>query len=418
MNIALLSIGDEILIGQIVNTNVAWLGSQITNVGFKIVATTTVGDSFDTIADEIRRLASISDVVIMTGGLGATHDDITKHVWCEVFGDSLAFHQPTLELLNERYIRQGREFTERNKLHAFLPSSCTVLPNSIGSAPGMMTEYNGTLIFSLPGVPYEMKAIFNESVQKFIELRHNQLQTEVVVFKTIMTSGIVESSLADLIGDPKEFLNEHSSLAFLPSAQGVRLRFGYTAKSKQLAEENLEAIINRVKPIIQPYIFAETDQKLIEVVSQLLQKNGKTIATVESCTGGMLGAEFVSISGSSSWYKGGLITYSNQSKTLLVNVRTSLLEEFGAVSEEVAIEMASQCQQLFSTDYAISITGIAGPTGWTDSKPVGLVWIGIATPNGTNAYRFQFGTDRQLNRERSTGTALHLLLKELRNLPN
>lgn len=416
MNIALLSIGDEILIGQIVNTNVAWLGSQITNVGFKIVATTTVGDSFYTIADEIRRLASISDVVIMTGGLGATHDDITKHVWCEVFGDKLAFHQPTLELLNERYIRQGREFTERNKLHAYLPSSCTVLPNSIGSAPGMMTEYNGTLIFSLPGVPYEMKAIFNESVLNFLSLRHSELETEVVVFKTIMTSGIVESSLADLIGDPKRFLGENSTLAFLPSAQGVRLRFGTSALSTQEAEAILDSMIAMVKPIIQPYIFAEADTKLIEVVSQLLQQNSKTVSTVESCTGGMLGAEFVSISGSSSYYKGGLITYSNQSKTKIGNVSSSLLEQHGAVSEEVAIEMATQCQKLFSTDFAISITGIAGPTGWTDSKPVGLVWIGIATPNGTKAYRFQFGTDRQLNRERSTGTALHLLLKELRTI--
>lgn len=416
MNIALLSIGDEILIGQIVNTNVAWLGAQVTNKGYKIVATSTVGDSFQTIADDIKRLASISDVVIMTGGLGATHDDITKHVWCEVFSDSLTFHQPTLELLNERYIRQGREFTERNKLHAFLPSSCTVLPNSIGSAPGMMTEYEGTLIFSLPGVPYEMKAIYNESVQNFLALRHSQLETEVVVFKTIMTSGIVESSLADLIGDPSRFLGNNSSLAFLPSAQGVRLRFGTTAMSTQEAEVKLEAMIAIVKPIIQPFIFAEADTKLIEVVSQLLQQYSKTVSTVESCTGGMLGAEFVSISGSSSYYKGGLITYSNQSKTAIGNVNADLIAQNGAVSEEVALEMATQCQKLFSTDYAISITGIAGPTGWTDQKPVGLVWIGIATPNGTVAHRFQFGTDRQLNRERSTGTALHLLLKELRTI--
>lgn len=416
MNIALLSIGDEILIGQIVNTNVAWLGAQVTNKGYKIVATSTVGDSFQMIADEIRRLASISDVVIMTGGLGATHDDITKHVWCDVFGDSLAFHQPTLELLNERYIRQGREFTERNKLHAFLPSSCTVLPNSIGSAPGMMTEYEGTLIFSLPGVPYEMKAIYNESVQNFLELRHSQLETEVVVFKTIMTSGIVESSLADLIGDPSRFLGEKSTLAFLPSAQGVRLRFGTSALSTQEAEATLDKIIAQVKPIIQPYIFAEADTKLIEVVSHLLQHHSKTVSTVESCTGGMLGAEFVSISGSSSYYKGGLITYSNQSKTAIGNVNADLIAEHGAVSEEVALEMATQCQMLFATDYAISITGIAGPTGWTDQKPVGLVWIGIATPNGTKAYRYQFGTDRQLNRERSSGTALHLLLKELRTI--
>ncbi len=416
MNIALLSIGDEILIGQIVNTNVAWLGAQVTNKGYKIVASSTVGDSFQTIADEIRRLASISDVVIMTGGLGATHDDITKHVWCEVFSDRLAFHQPTLELLNERYIRQGREFTERNKLHAFLPSSCTVLPNSIGSAPGMMTEYEGTLIFSLPGVPYEMKAIYNESVQNFLELRHSQLETEVVVFKTIMTSGIVESSLADLIGDPSQFLGEKSTLAFLPSAQGVRLRFGTSALSTQEAEAMLDTMIAEVKPIIQPYIFAEADTKLIEVVSQLLQQHSKTVSTVESCTGGMLGAEFVSISGSSSYYKGGLITYSNQSKTAIGNVNADLIAVHGAVSEEVALEMATQCQKLFATDYAISITGIAGPTGWTDQKPVGLVWIGIATPNGTKAYRHQFGTDRQLNRERSTGTALHLLLKELRTI--
>lgn len=416
MNIALLSIGDEILIGQIVNTNVAWLGAQVTNKGYKIVATSTVGDSFQMIADEIRRLASISDVVIMTGGLGATHDDITKHVWCDVFGDSLTFHQPTLELLNERYIRQGRDFTERNKLHAFLPSSCTVLPNSIGSAPGMMTEYEGTLIFSLPGVPYEMKAIYNESVQNFLELRHSQLETEVVVFKTIMTSGIVESSLADLIGDPSRFLGEKSTLAFLPSAQGVRLRFGTSALSTQEAEATLDKIIAQVKPIIQPYIFAEADTKLIEVVSHLLQHHSKTVSTVESCTGGMLGAEFVSISGSSSYYKGGLITYSNQSKTAIGNVNADLIAEHGAVSEEVALEMATQCQMLFATDYAISITGIAGPTGWTDQKPVGLVWIGIATPNGTKAYRYQFGTDRQLNRERSSGTALHLLLKELRTI--
>jgi len=416
MKIALLSIGDEILIGQIVNTNVAWLGTQITDMGFEIVATTTVGDSFQTLVDEIRRLATIADVVIMTGGLGATHDDITKHVWCEVFEDSMVYHQPTIELLNERYVRQRREFTDRNKLHALLPSSCTVLHNSIGSAPGMMTEFKGTLFFSLPGVPSEMEVIFSGSVKNFLELQHSQLGSEVVVYKTVMTSGIVESSLADIIGNPFAFLDEHSSLAFLPSAQGVRLRFGYRALSKQVAEEKIEYILSIVKPKIQQFIYAEADTKLIEVVSNELKNTGKSISTVESCTGGMLGAEFVSISGSSKWFKGGLITYSNQSKLSLVNVQETTLEQFGAVSEEVALEMVQNCQKMFSSDYAVSITGIAGPTGWTDQKPVGLVWVGIATPTKSKAYRFQFGTDRQLNRERSTGTALHLLLQELRSV--
>jgi nicotinamide-nucleotide amidase len=410
--IALISIGDEICIGQIVNTNASWIAAKCTGLGAEVFTHAVIRDDKNNLINELNRLIPLSELIIITGGLGPTHDDITKNVLCEYFNDDLILHESTLEYLDEIFQLRGFKLTERNKEQALAPSKSQVLSNSVGTAPGMLFEFNGKFIVSLPGVPAEMKYIMNNSVLPFFQRKIAERNDNVVLYKNLNTTGIAESKLADLIGEPKDFLNG-GTLAFLPSYRGVKLRIGVTADNFQKGKLKLEEIENIILHKAGKYIFGIEDDSLVSSVGSLLTNANKTVSVAESCTGGLLGAEFTSVSGSSTYFKGGIITYSNEAKEKLLNVNSKILTDCGAVSEQVASEMASNVRILFNTNYGIGITGIAGPTGGSEEKPVGTVFIGLADEKSVSVKKFVFSNDREINRERAVGTALTMLLDKL-----
>lgn len=413
MNVSILTIGDEICIGQIVNTNAAWIASQVTQLGANVKQHSAVSDELNEINAEFDRLLKSSDVVLVTGGLGPTHDDITRTALCEYFHDELVFHEPTFEYLKERYARRGVELSERNKFQAMLPSTCEVLKNSRGTAPGMLFKKDKKILVSMPGVPNEMKGIMKDHVLPLLKelMAHSD---SVTVFKTLLTNGIPESNLADLLGDTNEFL-KGATLAFLPSYQGVRLRIGSTTESFLKGNEEIARVEKHIRQKAGKYIYGEGDQNLALAVGNLLKEKNKTVALAESCTGGLLGAALTDAAGSSQYFMGSIICYSNEAKIELLNVPAETILNNGAVSCEVAEELAKNVRLRFKTDYGISITGIAGPGGGTTEKPVGTVWIGIADENSVKAQKFIFGQERMVNRELSVGAALGILLKALKN---
>ncbi|MBI3260263.1 MAG: competence/damage-inducible protein A [Ignavibacteriae bacterium] len=411
LSLSVLTIGDEICIGQIVNTNASWIADQCTRIGCKISIHSTIGDDIQIIVNELERLLSQSDAVIITGGLGPTHDDVTKDALSKYFNDSLVLHQPTLDYLTSIYAKRGQTVSERNATQAMLPSKATILSNSRGTASGMWFEENGKIVISLPGVPTEMKGLMEEHILSHLSKRADETEG-VQLYKTLLTTGITEANLADLIGDPKEFLNG-SSLAFLPSYQGVRLRIGVQENNKQNASAELERIEYYIRKRANKFIFGENDQTLASVVAQLLIKKNQTVSVAESCTGGMLGAALTDISGSSAYFEGGVQVYSYSAKHNILNVRPETLTQYGAVSKETVEEMAINVRKKFGTTYGISISGIAGPGGGLPEKPVGTVWIGIADEYKVSAKKFVFGNERSINRERSVGSALEMLYRAL-----
>jgi nicotinamide-nucleotide amidase len=412
MNVSVLTIGDEILIGQIVNTNAAWIANAISSIGGNVIAHATCGDSDDVILAQLERLSNVSDVILITGGLGPTHDDRTKDVLCHWLGDRLVEHTPTVEALEAMMARRGAVLSARNRAQALVPSMCTVLPNTLGTAPGMMFDTNGRMIVSMPGVPAEMKAMMNSYVIPEIARRIAAENLPTWEYRTLITTGITEAALADRLEPLADIISENTSLAFLPSTQGVRLRIGVRAHDaetrNQLLGERETLIRARAGDGI---VVANSDVPLAHEVVRRCRSLHTTIAVAESCTGGMLGAALTAIPGSSSVFIGGFLTYSNQSKVELVGVRASDLDAFGAVSEQVATAMAQGARTRLGATYGIGITGIAGPDGGSDEKPVGTVWIGVATPDGVKARRFVFGTDRNMNRERSVAAALGMVLQ-------
>jgi len=412
LKVSILTIGDEICIGQIINTNASWLASECVKQGCSVVLHSSVGDEKEIIKNELERLSSLSDFVIVTGGLGPTHDDITKSTLLEYFEDEYIFNQEVADELEKRFKLRRFAFTERNKAQALLPSKCKVLTNAVGTAPGMLFQKEGKYIVSLPGVPREMMYIVTTHVLPLL----NELLTvgnhNVFLYKNLMTNGIPESMLADLIGKPEDFL-DGGSLAFLPSYKGVRLRIGVSAENKSIAEEKIEKIENIIRSRAGRFIYGVDEDSLTKKTGDLLKLFGKTVSVAESCTGGMLGAELTEISGSSDYFSGGMIVYSNEIKIKQLNIDENIIREHGAVSKETCEAMALNVRKKLKTDFGISITGIAGPTGGTDEKPVGTVWIGISDEDGVDAKMFSFSPDRKINRERAVGTAINLLYKKL-----
>ncbi len=415
LNISLLTIGDEICIGQIVNTNAARISDQLTGIGVQVLVHSTIRDDKDMMMAEIHRLLKFSDILIITGGLGPTHDDITKTTLLDYFNDHLETHEPTLKYLKDFFAKRGYELTERNRSQADLPSKCKPLENRVGTAPGMMFEKDGKYVYSLPGVPNEMEYIVNNSVLPFIDEILKKQNHNVVLYKMLYTAGIPESILAEKIGDPKEFI-ETGSLAFLPSYHGVRLRLGIEADNIEDGRKMLDNLENKLKEKAGKYIIGEGDEDLAFSTAKMLKENKKTVSVAESCTGGLLGGAFTDIAGSSEYFEGGIITYSNEAKIEILGVDRETIVDHGAVSEQTAKEMAKCVREKFGTDYGISITGIAGPEGGTKDKPVGTVWLGLADGNGSISKRYVFGEDRDMNRQRSVGTALNMLLKKLKGL--
>ena len=416
MNIALLTIGDELCIGQIVNTNASWIADRCTQIGASISCHSTIRDNPVDIIHELDRLRINNSMIIITGGLGPTHDDSTKSTLCSYFHDTLIEHQETLLYLQERYKSRDIVLSERNREQAFVPSSCTVLKNPRGTAPGLLFTQKDCTFIALPGVPSEMKGIMQQYVIPIIQDHFLKEKSVKPFYRTLITKGIPESTLADLIGNPDEFLEMQETLAFLPSFQGVRLRLGVYHHNAEHAKQRLDVLEQILMNKAGKYIYAKDQENLLSKTIENLLIHKKSLSVVESCTGGKLGSLCTELPGSSVFFKGGFITYSNELKEKLVHVRHDTLLEFGAVSEQTAIEMAIGGRNILDTDFCISITGIAGPDGGTNDKPVGLVWIGLSSKNRTFAKKHIFGTDRDMNRERSVYAALSMLYDELHQL--
>ena len=409
---SIITIGDELLIGQVVDTNSAWMAQRLNEQGIELHQITSVHDNREHILKALDDAFSHADIVLTTGGLGPTKDDITKHVLCEYFDTQLVEDEQVRAHIYDLYKERPEALNRLTATQWLVPESATILPNRVGSAPIMVLEKEakgerrkakGKVLIAMPGVPHEMKIAMTEQVLPYIRLKvkGERLKAEDIVHRTILLSGIPESKLAILIEDWENALPASIHLAYLPKDGMIRLRLSSYGEA---TEEQIQAQIDSLLPLIDKYVLATEDIALEALVGRLLAQNGQTIATAESCTGGRLAAALNAQSGSSAYYMGSVIAYDNSVKTNLLGVSQDILNTDGAVSESTVRQMAEGVRKLLGTDYAIATSGIAGPTGGTAEKPVGTVWIAWATPEGTKAQCFHFGAARE--REQITQRAV------------
>ncbi len=410
----LISIGDELLIGQVVNTNATYLSKKLGEIGIAVARITTVGDDPKAIAKAFERGWKEHDVVIVTGGLGPTHDDISKASVAKFFKKSLTLHAPTLRAVKERFKKFGyAKMPEANVGQAMIPEGFTVLRNHAGTAPGLFYSVAGKAFVILPGVPREMKWITEDSLLKQLKKNFSARSRSVIQHRTLITTGIGESSLAEMLGPIDRIVEENATLAFLPNVPLLRLRISARGASGREVVSKIGRIEKRIRKVAEKYIIGVDDETLEEIVSGLLSKANKTLSVAESCTGGMLASRIVSVAGAGDIFLGGVVGYDNSIKIGKLGVPQTVIEKYGAVSEETALAMAEGVRDETKSDLAISITGIAGPTGGSEDKPIGTVWIAISDATGTQAFHHHFTGDRQIIRERSTVSALELLRKRL-----
>ncbi len=410
MKAEIINIGDELLIGQVVNTNASWMAAQLTKAGISVVQTTTIADDDKAIKNALDQAFVRAQVILISGGLGPTKDDITKKTLAEYFDSKLIFHVPTYEQVEKIFAARRFPVTEVNRQQAMIPEKCKPLFNKNGTAPGMWFEKDGKVAVSMPGVPFEMQAMVAEQVIPAIVEHFNM---DAIVHKTVMTTGMPESMLAENIKDWEANLPSNVKLAYLPQPGIVRLRLSGRGKDRQKLKAEISVQVDKLKKLIPEIIFGYDDVSLEEVVGQLLIKNKKTVSTAESCTGGYIAHLITSVPGSSGYFEGSVVSYSNRIKTDLLGVRTETLEKYGAVSREVVIEMAKGAKAGLKTDYSLAVSGIAGPDGGTKEKPVGTVWLALAGPQGTEAKLFYFGEHRGRNIRRSALAALNMLRLKL-----
>lgn len=406
MKAELITIGDEILIGQIVDTNSAWMGKQLNLHGIEVYQVTSVHDDRHHILTALANAEKNVDLVLITGGLGPTKDDITKKCLCEYFNTELVFHPEVLEHVQSLLSSRNVVINQLNRDQALLPANCTVLHNSAGTASGMWFEQNNTIFVSMPGVPFEMEAIMTEEV--FPRLAKLEIM-QSIVHKTVLTIGLPESMLAEKIEQWESALPAFIKLAYLPSPMMVRLRLsGYGSDQSMIADE-IDRRVKQLQAIIPEFIFGFDDENLGLVIGRILVQAGKTLALAESCTGGSIAQVITSNAGCSAYFKGGVVAYSNEIKNKLLDVPMNLIAEHGAVSQQVAEAMAAGAQKSLGADYAVATTGIAGPDGGSDEKPVGTVWIAVTGPSGIKSKMFIFRHNRERNIIRTTHTALNML---------
>ncbi|GAB3648041.1 competence/damage-inducible protein A [Echinicola sediminis] len=407
----IIAIGDELLYGQIIDTNSHWISQQLDQIGVRVVRKTTVGDNERDILHAFSNAQQRAQLVLITGGLGPTKDDLTKPLLAQFFGCAIEPVEQAIKDITLFFEKRGRELTPLNALQGHLPTKCDYVKNELGTAPGMWFEENGVCWMSMPGVPHEMKHLMNIFVLPKVK---EIFPLPVIYHKLIKTIGIGESWLADLIADWEQQLPEHIKLAYLPSLGQVKLRLTAFGQDLDQLQQEVNAQIERVKPLIQPYIYGYDQDSLEGAIGRLLRKEGKTLAIAESCTGGYVSHLVTSIAGSSEYYNGGIIPYHNQYKTDLLEVKTATLMDHGAVSEETVIEMAEGVRQKFGADFGLATSGIAGPGGGSPEKPVGTVWIACAGPEGTVTKKLQLAHDRGLNIQYSAVSVLNLLRKQLK----
>ncbi|HQB69581.1 MAG TPA: competence/damage-inducible protein A [Paludibacteraceae bacterium] len=403
MNACLINIGDELLIGQVVNTNASWIAAELEKNNIHVAHIVTISDDFNDITQTLTEALARAEIVIITGGLGPTKDDITKTALCDYFGMQLVMHEPSLTNVVDYFTARGLQVSAVNQKQGLVPDGCEPLVNKVGTAPGMWFERDGKVVVSLPGVPFEMQWLMHEYVLPKLQQR---LGTEAILHKTVLTCGIGESFLADIIEEWEMALPDNFRLAYLPEAGKVRLRLSAHGEDKALLQRQMNEQIAKLVPFIDTYIYGYDDDTFATVVGKLLIERSETIATAESCSGGHLGHRITEVAGASTYYLGGVIAYANHIKEELLGVHKDTLEHYGAVSAQTAEEMAKGCRRLFQTDYAIATTGISGPTGGTDEKPLGTVWIAIASKNEVISKKYLFRTTRTQHQERTVNQAL------------
>ncbi len=404
---SIITIGDELLIGQVVDTNSSWIAQELNKMGIMVRHRVAVGDVWDDIWEALDQESKRSSFILITGGLGPTADDITKGLLCAYFGGKLVVHQPTLDHIT--YIFETvlkRPMIERNAKQAEVPDVCSVLINERGTAPGMLFKRDNQVFVSLPGVPHEMKWLMEHKV---LPLVPELFQTGVVEHRTLLTAGIGESFLAELIKDIEENLPAHIKLAYLPNYGMVRLRLTAFGFDKNVLLTDIENFFTQLKDKVKAYMVVDKDIPLELVVGKMLKERGKTMATAESCTGGYISHLVTSHPGSSAYFKGCVVSYDNEVKTDLLHVSPETLRTEGAVSEATVKQMARELLAVMKSDFALAVSGIMGPDGGTPEKPVGMVWIAVADRDKILAKQFNFRYDRRRNIEMTANNALNLL---------
>jgi len=411
MKAEIITIGDELLIGQVIDTNSAFIASELNEAGIHVHQITSVSDNSEHITEALNNAGKGADIILMTGGLGPTNDDITKLTLCKYFNVGLKFDPEAYKDVEYVFKIRGRTVTEVNRKQAELPENCMALRNKNGTAPGMWFDVNGKIYISMPGVPYEMKAILtDEAIPKLKE----KFTLPVIVHRNVLTIGIGESVLAEKIAAWENSLAQFGiKLAYLPSIGMVRLRLSTSGNDRILLENNVNKKVEELQSLAGEYIFGYEDDTLEGIVGALLKESKQTLSLAESCTGGYISHLITSVVGSSDYFQGSVIAYSYEIKTLELYVDKKVLETRGAVSQEVVEQMASAVKKKFNTDYSIAVSGIAGPGGGTSDKPVGLVWIALATPDRIFSKKCQFANNRLRNIQMTANTALNLLRKEI-----
>ena len=410
MNVNVMTIGDEILIGQIVDTNSAWIGQQLNLVGLEIQQTLTVSDTRYGILEGLKHTSKDADIILITGGLGPTKDDITKKVLSEYFGVDLVFNETMWEHITEMFTKRGYPLQEAHRTQCYLPANCTTLHNKMGTAPGMWIEHEEKIYVSMPGVPYEMKYLMENEVIPKLKTRFVQ---QAILHRTIRTAGVGEGMLARAIEDFETNLPASIKLAYLPNIAQVRLRLTGRGTDGAVLNAALDAKVEELKTLIPQYIYGYEKESIPEVVGQVAKEKGITIGTFESCTGGFIAHELTTIAGSSAYFKGSIVAYSNDVKMNLLNVSDETLKNHGAVSEETVIEMVKGGLNTLNVDYGIAVSGIAGPSGGTPDKPVGTIWIAVGNKDKVETHLLKGSDNRAHNIKRTANIGLNILRKFL-----
>jgi len=408
MKAEIITIGDEILIGQIIDSNSAWLAEQLNLNGIEVSQILSISDNEKHILDTLSNIKNDTNFVFITGGLGPTKDDITKATLCKFFNSKLIFNEDVFKDIQKFFKLRNIPILEENRKQAELPDKCTIIRNHYGTASGMWFEQNGKTFVSMPGIPFEMKELIINGIIPKIK---DEFCLPTILHRTILTHGIPESSMAKLIENWEKELDTEIKLAYLPSPEHLRLRLSISGKDKIKLKAKINNAENELKKLIGKAIFGYEKETLQEVIGNLLKEKNATLSTAESCTGGNIARLITSIKGSSAYFKGSVIAYSNEIKENILKVKSDDIVKYGAVSKEVVEQMALGVKKLFNTDYAIATSGIAGPDGGTDEKPIGTTWIAVAGPNKTIVKKYTFGNRRDINIRRASSKSLDKLRK-------
>jgi nicotinamide-nucleotide amidase len=411
MKAYILTVGDEILIGQVTDTNATFMASALNAEGYEIVEHLSVSDTREAITEGLDRALATADIVLMTGGLGPTKDDITKKVLADYVGTEMIFHEESWERLQKIYHSFGKETTKHHKVQCDLPAAATVLTNQRGTAPGMWLDYDGKVIVSMPGVPYEMRYLVNAEVIPLLQERNKDIIRQRSL--TILTAGEGESTIAEKIETVEDSLPEHMSLAYLPNLGTVRLRLTTRGKDEAVMQAELADYQARIEAIVGHLVYGYGKEDLALAIQRRMQEQKLSLSTAESCTGGSVAAMITAHPGSSGHFKGSVVAYDNSVKANLLDVPPGMIHKYGAVSRQVIRAMAEGVRSKLNSDYGIATSGVAGPGGGSEDKPVGTIWIAIAGPNGTKHRLLSAGKDRKRNIIYTVHQVLNMLREEL-----